>query len=142
MRLHRLRRLTTPRGADFLTASPSLAAPLRRFFWCNAVSSQASSRIPNDPSANGRELARVAPRPTTVPETGLRFNLICDLLEKYLYDAGTLTLSALSVRSALAGPILEEALAFLRREGRIEVRGPSPDEANLRYALTERGRIN
>src|SRR6185312_2318631 len=35
---------------------------------------------------------------------------------------------------------LDEALVFMRREGRIEVRGPSPDEASLRYALTERGR--
>lgn len=106
------------------------------------MGNQARSSVPNDPSARQRDLARVAPRPRTIQDTGLRFNLICDLLEKYLYDAGILTLSALSARSALAGPILEEALAFLRREGRIEVRGPSPDEAQLRYALTERGRIS
>lgn len=82
----------------------------------------------------------LAPRPKSIVETGLRFNLICDLLEKHLYDAGTLSLSALRQRSALAGPVLDEALGFMRREGRIEVRGPTPDESSLRYSLTERGR--
>lgn len=93
----------------------------------------------NDPVCKA---ARLAPRPKSVADTGLRLTQICELLEKHLYEAGTLTLSALGSRSALAGPILEEALNFLRREGRTEVRGPSPDEATLRYALTERGRAS
>jgi hypothetical protein len=104
------------------------------------VVSSAINPIANDP-INGR-VARLAPRPKCVADTGLRFNVICDLLEKHLHDAGIVTLPALGRRSALAGPILEEALAFLRREGRVEVRGPSPDEATLRYALTERGRAS
>jgi len=65
-----------------------------------------------------------------------------DLLEKHLYDAGVLTLTLLGKRSALAGPILEDALSFLRKEARIEVRGPAGDENSLRYALTERGRAS
>ncbi len=84
--------------------------------------------------------ARLAPRPKKAADTGLRLGMICDLIEKHLYDGGILSLPALSLRTALAGVVLEEALAFLRREGRIEVRGPSPDESSLRYALTERGR--
>ncbi len=84
--------------------------------------------------------ARLAPRPKRAADTGLRLGMMCDLVEKHLYDGGILTLPALSLRTALAGAILEEALAFLRREGRIEVRSPSPDENSLRYALTERGR--
>lgn len=84
--------------------------------------------------------AQLAPRPRSLSETGLRLSLISDLLEKHLYDAGTLTLPTLRQRVALAGPILEEALGFLRREGCIEVRGPTPDESTLRYSLTERGR--
>ncbi len=87
-------------------------------------------------------VAVLAPRPKTVAETGLNMSLLCELIEKHLYNAGTLTLPALSRRSALAGGILEEVLAFLRREGRIEVRAPTPDEASLRYALTERGRMS
>jgi hypothetical protein len=86
--------------------------------------------------------SRLAPRPKTLADTGLRLNQICELLEKHLYEAGILTLPALISRCALAGPILEEALAFLRRDGRMEVRGPSLDEASLRYALTERGRAS
>ena len=98
------------------------------------------SSVSGDPSVVDARLARLAPRPKSVAETGLRLSLICDLLEKHLYDAGVLTLTALRHRSALAGPVLDEALQFLRREARIEARGPSPDEAALRYALTERGR--
>ncbi len=86
--------------------------------------------------------ARLAPRPKSVAETGLRTILLCELVEKHLYNAGTLTLPALGRRTALAGPVLEEVLAFLRQEGRIEVRGPGPDEPSLRYALTERGRTS
>jgi hypothetical protein len=104
------------------------------------VSGQANNASPNCTSLAEVRAAALAPRPKSVADTGLRLSLLCDLLEKQLYDAGILTLTALGRRSALAGPILDEALAFLRREGRIEVRGPSPDEATLRYALTERGR--
>jgi hypothetical protein len=104
------------------------------------VSGQANDITPDGVSPQELRAAALAPRPKSVADTGLRLSLLCDLVEKYLYDAGVLTLPALGRRSALAGPILDEALAFLRREGRIEVRGPSPDEATLRYALTERGR--
>lgn len=84
--------------------------------------------------------ACIAPRPKRVSETGLSLTFLCDLLEKHLYDAGVVTIATLGSRTALAGPILEEALRFLRTEGRVEVRGPTTDEASLRYALTERGR--
>ena len=104
------------------------------------MAGQASNGISNEASLPDVRAAALAPRPKSVGDTGLRLSLICDLLEKHLYDAGILTLPGLGRRSALSGPILDEALAFLRREGRIEVRGPSPDEATLRYALTERGR--
>lgn len=88
----------------------------------------------------GAKAARLAPRPKSIADTGLRLSFVCELLEKHLHDAGVLTLPTLGQRSALAGPILDEALAFLRKEGRVEVRGPSADENSLRYALTERGR--
>lgn len=106
------------------------------------MAGQVTNISPDGASLAEVRAAALAPRPKSVADTQLRLSLICDLLEKHLYDAGILTLAALSRRSALAGPILDEALAFLRREGRIEVRGPSPDEATLRYSLTERGRSN
>lgn len=100
------------------------------------MSTPACDTVP-EKSAQSTRLVR---RPKTLSETGLRLTLICELIEKQLYDAGVMTLRTLSERMALAGPILEEALGFLRREGRTEVRRPSPDETTLRYALTERGR--
>jgi len=51
-------------------------------------------------------------------------------------------MSALGRRSALSGPILDDILNFLRKEGRVEVRARSSDESSLRYALTERGRAS
>ena len=104
------------------------------------MSTHAQLTVPSQPDSANAEAAQLARRPKSLAETGLRLSLICDLLGKHLYDAGTLTIAALRQRMALAGPILEDALAFLRREGRMEVRGPSSDESTLRYALTERGR--
>ncbi len=86
--------------------------------------------------------AGIAPRPKRAGETGLSLSFLSDLLEKHLYDAGVMTLAVLGSRAALAGPILNEALNFLRKERRIEVRGPTTDEFGLRYALTERGRAS
>lgn len=84
----------------------------------------------------------IAPRPKTISDTGLSSGFLGDLIEKHLYAAGVLTLSALGRRSALSGPILDDVLNFLRKEGRIEVRAKSSDENSLRYALTERGRAS
>src|SRR5258708_490836 len=86
--------------------------------------------------------AGIAPGPKRAGETGLSLSFLSDLLEKHLYDAGVMTLAVLGSRAALAGPILNEALNFLRKERRIEVRGPTTDEFGLRYALTERGRAS
>jgi hypothetical protein len=84
----------------------------------------------------------VAPRPKTLSDTGLTIAFLADLVEKHLFEAGVLTLGALVKRTALAGPILEEILNFLRREGRVEIRARTADEHGLRYALTERGRAS
>lgn len=83
-----------------------------------------------------------APRPKTLAETGLSLSFLGDLLEKHLYEAGVLTLGTMARRLALAGPILEELLNFLRREGRVEIRARTADDHGLRYALTERGRAS
>src|SRR6516162_3068000 len=86
--------------------------------------------------------ACTAPRPKSLAETGLSLTFLAELLEKHLYEAGVLTLGSMIKCTAVAGPILEEVLNFLRREGRIEVRARMIDEHGLRYALTERGRAS
>lgn len=83
----------------------------------------------------------LAPQPRSVAETGLAENFLADLLCKHLQDAGVLDMPRLVQRLALTGSVLEELLAFLRREGRIEVLGQGGGQG-LRYGLTERGRAS
>ena len=87
-------------------------------------------------------LEQLAKRPTTVEETGLSETFLSELVGKHLLDGGVLTLSDLTDRLALTGPILEEILDFMRAEAKVEIRGMAADGsvANLRYALTDRGR--
>src|SRR5690242_4878581 len=96
--------------------------------------------VPDQQEGLAVRAACAAPRPKNTAETGLSLTFLGDLLEKHLFEAGVLTLGAMGKRLALAGPILEDLLDFLRREGRVEVRARTSDDHGLRYALTERGR--
>jgi predicted ATPase with chaperone activity len=89
-------------------------------------------------------LQKLAPRPVRLEDTGLQETFVADLLSKHLLQGGVLTMSELTTRLALAGPIIETVLTFMRKEARIEVRGPATGDAasSLRYALTERGRAS
>ncbi|MCW3148908.1 AAA family ATPase [Stutzerimonas stutzeri] len=82
---------------------------------------------------------RLAPQPRTIAETGLSDQLLADLLCKHLHEGGALDMVRLVERLALPGAVLEEVLALLRKDGRIEVLGQHNGQA-LRYGLTERGR--
>jgi len=86
------------------------------------------------------KLAKLAPRPRTLAETGLSDQFTYELVTKHLYSAGVLTLHELSQRIALAGSVLEEDIGFLRQDAYIEVRGAKEGKTGLRYALTDRGR--
>ncbi len=92
------------------------------------------------PAPKGSAFADTAPRPRTVADTGLGEQLLTELVSKHLYDGGVLTIRDLVRRTALAGPVLEELLGFLRREARIEIRAQLADSTGLRYALTDLGR--
>lgn len=82
----------------------------------------------------------IAPRPKTIEETGLSLQFLGDLLVKHINDGGILNIGQLAKRCALAGAVVEGVLDFLRREGRVEVRGQDEVTGGLRYALTDRGR--
>ncbi|MGQ0592866.1 MAG: AAA family ATPase [Gammaproteobacteria bacterium] len=82
----------------------------------------------------------LAPRPRTVADTGLSESLLQELVAKHLREAGILDLGELASRTALGGPIVEELVGALRAQMLIEVKGPAPGTAGLRYALTDRGR--
>ena len=83
---------------------------------------------------------RLAHRPTTLAQTGLSLTFLADLLGKHLAHAGVLTTSQVIERLALAGPIVDQILQFMRAEGRVEVRSRLGLDAELRYGLTDKGR--
>jgi predicted ATPase with chaperone activity len=85
-------------------------------------------------------LSQLAPRPCILEETGLSQAFVADLTAKHLQTGGVMTLAELVQRIALAGPILERMLGFMKREGLVEVRSQNEENAGLRYALTDRGR--
>ncbi|MCL7461213.1 AAA family ATPase [Pseudomonas sp. NW5] len=80
-------------------------------------------------------------QPRSMAETGLSELLLTDLLCKHLYDAGSLDAGKLMQRTGLAGPVLDELIGLMRRDGRLEVLGQAGVRGvGLRYGLTERGR--
>jgi len=91
-------------------------------------------------TAEARRLARLVPRPTTLEATGLSLTFIAELLGKHLVTSGVLTTGQLIERLALAGPVIDEVLQFMRVEGRVEVRSRLGHEGELRYGLTDLGR--
>jgi len=86
-------------------------------------------------------LSALSPRPTALAQTGLSLTFLAELLGKHLASAGVLTTSELIDRMALAGPIINQILQFMRAEGRVEVRSRMGLDAELRYGLTEKGRL-
>ncbi len=82
----------------------------------------------------------LAPRPKTVEETQLPMHFLAELLVKHINDAGLLTLKQLMQRIALAGPVIEEIISFLRKEVLIEVHSRGFEHRELYYGLTQRGR--
>ncbi|MBT8441725.1 MAG: hypothetical protein KJO76_04995, partial [Gammaproteobacteria bacterium] len=105
---------------------------------------QASSPEPVDAASLGH--AELAPRPTTIEQTGLSMNLLADVTVKHLFNGGVLTIADLTERTALSGPVIEAVLNFLRKEASVEVLGSDKklssndgSATNLRYTLTDRG---
>ena len=99
--------------------------------------------VETDAFPNERDaVQRLAPQPCTIRETGLTDSFLGELVCKHLHDAGVLDMTRLVERLALTGAVLEEVLAFLRKDGRVEVLGQVSQTGGqmLRYGLTERGR--
>ena len=104
----------------------------------NSRTREVASGAPVSPEI--QRLAQLSPRPTTVAQTGLSLTFLADLLGKHLAQAGVLTTSQVIERMALAGPIVDQVLQFMRAEGRVEVRSRLGLDAELRYGLTDKGR--
>lgn len=80
----------------------------------------------------------LAPRPVDLAETGLSESFVSELVLKHLYRGGVMDLNRLTGRLALAGPVLEPVIGFLRNESYVEVL--SAIEGGVRYVLTDKGR--
>jgi hypothetical protein len=110
----------------------------------NTVAQGLAEAADVDLSPVAPEIARLtslSPRPTTLAQTGLSLTFLADLLGKHLAQSGVLTTSQLIDRLALAGPIVDQILQFLRAEGRVEVRSRLGLDAELRFGLTDKGRV-
>jgi hypothetical protein len=110
----------------------------------NTLAQDISMRGMDDESSRSPDLdrlTRLLPRPTSLAQTGLSLTFLADLLGKHLSQAGVLTTSQVVERMALAGAIVDQVLQFLRTEGRVEVRSRLGLDPELRYGLTDKGRL-
>ena len=84
--------------------------------------------------------APFVPQPQTVEETGLDFSMILDLVVKAIYFAGRPAARQIAAQIALPFPVIDEILAFMKREQLAEVVGSSGmGEQLYQYSLSTKG---
>ena len=84
---------------------------------------------------------RTPPAPVDVEGTGLDLQFIADLAMKQIISMGEFRLSDLSKSMGLSPAILDEAIALLRREKMVEVRGASQfTRSTFNFIATETGK--
>lgn len=103
----------------------------------------AASLHSSNGASNGVDQSSAAPfvpQPQTIDETGLDFSLILDLVVKAIYFAGRPAARQVAAQLALSFPVIDEVLAFLKREQLAEVIGSSGmGEQLYQYALSSKG---
>jgi predicted ATPase with chaperone activity len=86
------------------------------------------------------EAAPFVPQPQTVEDTGLDLSSILDLVVKAIYFGGRPAARQIAAQLALPFPVVEEVLAFLKREQYAEVVGSAGmGEQLYQYALSAKG---
>ncbi|MDP9237972.1 MAG: ATP-binding protein [Chloroflexota bacterium] len=84
--------------------------------------------------------APLVPQPQTVEETGLDLSMLLDLVVKSIYFAGRPAARQIAAQLALSFPVIDEVLAFLKREQLAEVVGSSGmGEQMYQYSLSSKG---
>ncbi len=86
------------------------------------------------------KLLNLAPRPSTIAETGLSANLLLDLLVKHLQIGGVYTLRELAEKLSLAGGIVKELVEQAKALSWIENR-QSLSDGQMRYSLSNLGNL-
>ena len=79
--------------------------------------------------------------PISLEATGLPAAVVIDLVLKHLQRGGDISIAELGAQLALPLPLLERLLGFLRDERFVEVPRRGSFDADVRYALTEAGRV-
>ena len=80
------------------------------------------------------------PQPQTIEDTGLDFSMILDLVVKAVYFAGRPAARQVAAQLALPFPVIDEVLAFLKREQMAEVVGSAGmGEQLYQYSLSGKG---
>ncbi len=93
-----------------------------------------------DAAATDDTAAPFVPQPQTIEETGLDFSMMLDLVVKSIYFAGRPAARQIAAQLALSFPVLEEVLAFMKREQLAEVVGSSGmGEQLYQYSLSGKG---
>jgi predicted ATPase with chaperone activity len=84
--------------------------------------------------------APFVPQPQKLDETGLEFSMVLDLVVKAIYFAGRPAARQIATTLALSFPVIDEVLAFLKREQLAEVVGSAGmGEQLYQYSLSGKG---
>jgi SpoVK/Ycf46/Vps4 family AAA+-type ATPase len=91
-------------------------------------------------NGNGALPGLVLSEPLRAEDTGIDFGLLLDLCMKTIYSAGRPAARLIATRMGLSFPVVEELLAFLRRQEYLEIVGAnSVSETDYQYVLTAKG---
>lgn len=106
----------------------------------NEVRAGAASNGNGNGHSNDALSAPFVPQPQTIEETGLDLSMILDLVVKSIYFAGRPSARQIAAQLALPFPVIDEVLAFLKREQLAEVVGSSGmGEQLYQYSLSGKG---
>jgi MoxR-like ATPase len=83
----------------------------------------------------------LAPKPTSIEDTGLPESLLLDLVIKHTFTAGVLTKEQLVAKMGVTGGILQQLLDTAKKLGWVENRQTTND-GQMRYALSHTGDIH
>lgn len=123
--------------SDRATEQPE-AELARRLATRYRAHSAGESPVPS--AASQPVVADAPPQPGLLEDTGLSIDFVVDLLLKHVLRRGQMTVALLAERTALAVPVIEPVLAFMRGERLVEVPRRGELDAHVTYALTDQGR--
>ncbi|NRB23435.1 AAA family ATPase [Shewanella sp.] len=103
------------------------------------LSTDSSDRSsPNSNRPNNQDASELAPRPTSIQDTGIQESVLLELMLKHLLSGGVLTKSQLVKKMGITGGIIQELFDKAKGLAWVENRQSTAD-GQMRYALSESG---